>query len=441
MTESMIRKLGNGLILRHGTPTDEEALVKFNREIHGEGEWGEKGLEDWTRDLISGEMPTFQPSDFTVVEDTSTGEIVSICCHISQTWSYEGIPFKVGRPELVGTKKDYRRRGLVRQQFEILHEWSAERGELVQVITGIPYYYRQFGYEMTLNLDSGHAGYEIHVPELKEDEKEIFSFRLATEADIPFLMATYEFGCQRQMVYSVWNEDLWRYELTGKRKYNINRREIYLIEDQDGEQAGFIGIPPVKWGHSMMLTIYELAPGFSWTAITPSVICFLWQKGEELAKEQDQTQKIFGFWLGEEHPAYQVAATNLPRERKPYTYYVRVPDLPAFLLKIQSILEARLASSAFANTTKELKLSFYKDGLSLSMKNGRIETIKKLDFDELEDCNAHFPPLVFLHLVFGHRSVAELNHAFTDCAAKDEENANLLDALFPKKPSHVWAVS
>ena len=142
MTENLIQKLEDGLIIRHATKDDEEALVAFNNEIHREGEWDGKGLEAWTRDLVSGKGPTFETGDFTIVEDTNTHQIVSTCCTISQTWSYEGIPFKVGRPELVGTKKEYRRRGLVRKQFEILHEWSAARGELVQVITGNPYYYR-----------------------------------------------------------------------------------------------------------------------------------------------------------------------------------------------------------------------------------------------------------------------------------------------------------
>ncbi len=85
--------------------------MQFNREIHGEDEWDTRGLDDWTRDLLSGKSPYMTPGDFTIVEDTQTGEIVSSCCLISQTWAYEGIPFKVGRPELVGTKKDYRRKG------------------------------------------------------------------------------------------------------------------------------------------------------------------------------------------------------------------------------------------------------------------------------------------------------------------------------------------
>jgi hypothetical protein len=441
MAEKIIRNLDGGLILRHASPQDAEALVKFNVGIHQEGDWDAKGLEDWTRDLIGGEGPTFDPGDFTIVEDTNTGEIVSSCCLISQTWSYEGIPFQVGRPELVGTQKEYRRRGLVRQQFEVIHRWSEARGERVQVITGIPYYYRQFGYEMTLNLGGGRAGYEIHVPELKEDEEEPFTFRPAEESDIPFLMKTYARSFSRNMINALWDEALWRYEIAGKRKYNINRREFFIIEDQGGNPAGMVGIPPVKWGKMSVTTLYELASGYAWTQVTPSVIRFLWETGERLAEEQDQEQKIFGFWLGEAHPVYQAAATKLPRFREPYAYFMRVPDLPAFLKEIKPVLERRLEESAFANHTGELKLNFYKDGLRLRFNEGRIETIEALPFEGLESSRASFPPLVFLHLVFGHRTMGELKHAFSDCSTKDDETQFLLETLFPKKPSEIWAVS
>ena len=441
MSGKLIRKLAHGLIIRHASRGDTEALVKFNVGIHQEGEWDAKGLEHWTRDLISGEGPTFDTGDFTIVEDTQSGEIVSSCCLISQTWSYEGIPFKVGRPELVGTKKDYRRRGLVRQQFEVLHEWSQARGELAQAITGIPYYYRLFGYEMTLNLGGGRAGYQVHVPELQEGEEEPFSFRLAVEADLPFLMRTYERGFPRNMINALWDEALWRYEISSKHLYNINRRIIYVIEDGEGHPAGILGIPPIKWRQNSVATLYELAPGYAWTKVTPSVIRFLWQTGERLAEEQDQEQKIFGFWLGETHPVYEVAATKLPRVRKPYSYYMRVPDLPAFLSEIKPVLEQRLAASAFTNHSGELKLSFYTDGLRLKFENGLIETIEALAFEELEPYTASFPPGIFLHLVFGQHTMGELKDAFTDCLTQDDETLHLLDALFPKKPSEIWPVS
>jgi hypothetical protein len=441
MADEIIRKIDENLILRHASLADAEALAKFNVEIHQENEWDAKSLRDWTLDLISGKGPTFDTGDFTIVEDTTTGEIVSSCCLISQTWSYEGIPFKVGRPELVGTKKEYRRRGLVRHQFEIMHEWSAARGELAQAITGIPYYYRQFGYEMTLNLQGGRAGYAVHVPELKEGEEDPFTFRTAVETDIPFLIQTYENGLARNMINVVRDEALWRYEIAGKRQYNTNRKVITVIQDQGGNPVGFVGSSPIKWGKLHAATLYELGEGFAWSEVTPSVIRFLWESGERLGEEQGQGQDMFGFWLGAQHPVYEVAATKLPRVRKPYSYFMRVPDLTAFLKTIKPVLERRLAESAFANYGGDLKLNFYKDGLELKFEKGLIAAIELLSFDNLESCTADFPDLTFLHLVFGHRSMEDLKGAFTDCATKDEETEHLLDALFPQKPSEIWPVS
>src|ERR1044072_3333744 len=114
------RDLGEGLVLRRSRKADVEALADFNAEVFRQP--GAAGPDEesaaWVRDLLRGDHPTFAEDDFTIVEDTHTGQIVSSLCLISQTWSYGGIPFGVGRPELVGTHPDYRRRGLVRLQMD-----------------------------------------------------------------------------------------------------------------------------------------------------------------------------------------------------------------------------------------------------------------------------------------------------------------------------------
>ena len=102
------------------------------------GEEPDERVGTWTSDLLSGSHPTFSVDDFTIIEDTTTGKIVSSMNLISQTWSYAGVPIKVGRPELVATDPAYRNRGLVKIQFDAIHEWSRQRGELLQGITGIP---------------------------------------------------------------------------------------------------------------------------------------------------------------------------------------------------------------------------------------------------------------------------------------------------------------
>ena len=197
----ILQNLGDGLILCRSMIGDADALAEFNSRIHSDDGFDRPDLRvgAWTRDLVGRPHPTFHSDDCTLVVEAASGAIVSSMNLIPQTWAYEGIPFKVGRPELVGTLPEFRNRGLVRAQFEEVHKWSTNHGDLVQGITGIPYYYRLFGYEMGLELAGGRTGFEPQLPALKDGENEPFKIRPATEADIPFIMDTYAHGCRRKL--------------------------------------------------------------------------------------------------------------------------------------------------------------------------------------------------------------------------------------------------
>ena len=136
---------------------DAEPLATFVGDTlrAQDGEAPDHHLADWTRDLLEGRHPSFTPADATVVTDSRTGEIVS-CLHLlSQTWSYGGVPISVGQPELIGTRTARRGHGLVRAQFEVHHRWAAERGHQLLAIAGIPWFYRQFGYEFAIERGGG----------------------------------------------------------------------------------------------------------------------------------------------------------------------------------------------------------------------------------------------------------------------------------------------
>lgn len=443
---TFLRDLGDGLILRHATRADTDKLVAFNGMIHSDlgPETPDVRVGEWTRDLLNADHPTFRPGDFTIVEDTLTGKIVSSLNLISQTWTYGGIPFGVGRPELVGTLPEYRNRGLVRAQFEVIHQWSTERGELVQAITGIPYYYRIFGYEMGLELSGGRAGYLAHIPRLKEGEAEPYRLRPAVEADLPFLASLYDQSNQRYRVACTRDERTWRYELSGATELNVNRMELRIIETPGGQPVGFIGHPPFVWGMLMVAQMYELIPGISWAAVTPSVIRYLAKIGETYppALGEKEPFQAFGFWMGSEHPVYQAIPDSLPRVRKPYAFYVRVPDLPAFLRHIAPVLEARLAASLIAGYSGEVKITFYRGGVKLGFEQGKLTVCEAYRPTPVgHNGDAGFPDLTFLHLLFGHRSLDDLRYAFVDCWVNNDQIALLLNTLFPKQASHVWPLS
>jgi hypothetical protein len=440
--ETLTRDLGDGLILRRAVPADVEALADFNAQIHRD-----RGMEEpnprvraWVQDLMSEAHPTFRPEDFTLVEDTRTGAIVSSLNLISQTWAYERVPFKVGRVELVGTHPDYRRRGLVRAQFEAIHRLSAERGEVVQAITGIPNYYRQFGYEMTMTLGGGRIGHRSHVPELKEDESEPYRVRPATEDDLAFIAELYERIADRQPVHCLRDEARWRYELNGRSALSDSRRLLRVIESDAGESVGFLTHTDWLWGKQMWLSMYELKPGTSWSAVTPSVIRYLWTTGEAYAVRDERECQAFGFGLGEEHPVYASFASRLPEVRAPYTWYIRVADVASFLRHVAPVLERRLAASDAAGHSGEIKVSFYRSGLLLKLQQGRLAEIADWSPDPSDWGNAAFPGLTFLHLLFGYRNCDELWHIFRDCWTDNSEVCAVLDGLFPKRPSCVWPI-
>ena len=444
MTQDIIRDLGDGLILRRSRVDDTQALVEFQGNIHRESgsEEPDSYVAAWVQDLMEGPHPTFDPGDFTLVQDTRTGAIVSALCLISQTWTYGGIPFGVGRPELVATRPDYRGRGLVRAQMAVVHEWSAQRGEMAQAITGIPYFYRQFGYEMAMTLGGSRIGYKSQVPRLKEDEAEPFRVRLATEADVPFIAHVNASGSRRYPVTCVWDEAMWRYELVGKCDGNICRRALRVIERVGGEPVGFLLHSTMLHSGGVSVVAYELKPDVSWLAVTPPVVRYLWAEGERLAAPDPEKKVVrFAFNLGAEHPAYQVFGHGLPHTTPPYAWYLRVPDLVGFLQHIGPELERRLAQSPLAGHSGAAEISFYRTGLRLVFKEGRIDAVTPWQPPDPEAGDACFPDLTFLQLVFGYRSLAELDHAFADCWTPKDEVRVLLEVLFPKKPSDVWPIS
>jgi hypothetical protein len=441
--QNILRDLGDGLILRSATPEDAEELATLNSEIHRhpDAPEPEQGAAAYTRDLLTRPHPTLQASDFTVVQDTRSGRIVSTLCLIPQTWSYAGIPFGVGRPELVGTLPEYRRRGLVRAQFGVVHRWSAARGHLVQGITGIPNYYRQFGYEMTVPLDGGRTGYRSHIPKLKEGEAEPFRFRPAQVADVPFITQLYAHACQRYLLTCVRDEAIFRLELVGRSEQSDVRGEYRIIESAAGEAVGIlIHAPRLRHGN-LGAWAYELAVGVSWLAVTPSVFRYLGATGEAYAAQDPKvTFESIGFWISDEHPVYQVARSRLPNVRPPYAWYVRVADVPGFLRHIAPVLEQRLSASIAPGHTGELKLSFYRGGVKLAFQEGRIAEVSAWEASREKPGDAAFPGLSFLQLLFGHRTQEQLREVYPDCWVASDDARVLLSALFPRQPSVVWGV-
>ena len=449
---SSVRELGDGLALRAATTADAEPLATFVGDTlrAQDGDAPDHHLADWTRDLLEGRHPAFAPADATVVTDTRTGEIVS-CMHLlSQTWTYGGVPIPVGQPELIGTRTERRGGGLVRVQFELLHRRSTEQRHQMQVITGIPWFYRQFGYEFAIERGGGPV---LHIDGLQPPEPAPgWRVRPAGLGDIAFLVTAHAAAATRSLVSVPRDAALWRYELEGKRPGSAARREIQILE-RDGQPVGYIVHAISLYGHNLTVMAFEVVAGVSWREAWLVSLHYLKKTGEAMAAASPGTQfRVLSFWfLAFEHPLYRVF--QFKERDEGYAWYVRVVDLPGFLRTVAPALERRLAASPCAGHSGTLTLGFFRDGVRFTFERGALKTVEAwepaiavqgLELGRVSNDPrrplAMFPDLTFLQLLFGFRSLEALETAFPDCVVRTNEARALLLALFPRSPSDVWPV-
>lgn len=454
-TTEIVRDLGNGLVLRRGHARDADKLVEFLVGVFGNPDTGEpdRYLGGWVRDLVSPQAgrvvrhPTFRPNDFLIVQDLNSQAIVSCSCLISQTWTYDGISFGVGRIEVVATAPEYRRRGLIREQFRVLHEWSAERGELAQAITGIPYYYRQFGYEYAIELAAARKTFvPQQVPEIEKGKREAYRLRRATRKDLAFLVNMNRQAAERSLVACARNEAILAREQFGENDaHNGAAGEWDVIETREREPIGAVMHLRFLFHGRLTVYVYELLPNFSWTDVTPGVMRALVQKGTGMKSADGTHFGALGWSLVETHPYLRGFPSQLSPISSSYAWLIRVSDLVAFLKRIAPVLEKRVAASPFGGHTGALKLNMFKSGVELILEQGKLAEVRNwnataMDYGQSGFGNATFPDQTFLKMLFGYRSRAELHDMFPDCLVDHDTTGALFDVLFPKYPSHVLPI-
>lgn len=436
----MIKQLANGLVLRtlsEGYASDRAGLPEFYAEVNGEDESeGEKAaLIEWTEDLMEGH-PTTTPDDiFVVVDPSQNDRIASATLLIPQTWRYEEIPISVGRPELVGTRQEYRSQGLVRILFDAVHERSASLGHQLQSITGIPYFYRRFGYTMAADLGD-RASLPLLIPSYPADYQPAFTLRPATLDDIAGLSTWQSYMARERLLTDLWPVEQWHYTLAGRRPGSLENRAYLIIQNAEGEGVGYIVLFPFRFNEQFQYCFaYVVGDQSSYVETFRDTIYAI--KQWTLASFGAYPSMLYfssGIHESLEYLIGRFRGGNV--RHNVYKWYLRVPDMIAFLRHIQPVLERRLEGSGANRYTGELKIGFYDlKGIELKFERGRITEITSIKGKDGYDIS--FPWDLFLNVLFGDHSYEEINAVLPDVSTGGK-GAVLLNALFPKKKS--WLV-
>ncbi|WP_268248881.1 GNAT family N-acetyltransferase, partial [Saccharothrix coeruleofusca] len=317
--------------------------------------------------------------------------VVSTATLLNETLVLDGLEIPAGQVELVATHREHEGRGLVRGLMAWAHERSAARGHLVQVMLGIPYFYRRFGYTYAIPIPATR-------PVATRPESSGHLLREATAADIPTLAALQDAEQARADLRMPHSPARWRWLVA-------HQASTQWLVERDGV--------PVAAGRTAEAHLTEVA---AVDAEAARALLALTGAAEVTERPGTVAGEALAPFLG---PAPEEAAS----------YYVRVADPVALLEHLRPVLSARLAGAGL--TDGEAVVSFFSSHVRLPFAAGEVGPVRAGGTMQGPAAvgGAGVAPDLVASLLFGPHGIQGLAARHPD--VYPGPNATLMRALFP----------
>ncbi|MEV0136368.1 GNAT family N-acetyltransferase [Dactylosporangium sp. NPDC050688] len=330
-------ELPGGLLVRAARPADLEPIGALLAER------GEPADAEDHRLVVEDSDGGFDACGVVVDGD----RVVSTATLLDETVVLAGLPIPAGQVELVATDRDYEGRGLVRALMGWAHERSARRGHLVQVMVGIPYFYRRFGYQYTMPIPQSRP--VLSVPEMPGD----CTVRKAGPGDIA-AMARLQDAVQRRHDVSMPHSPMcWRALVA-------RSGGTQVVVERAGAVIGTARVTPPEEG--VVVGEVAVADDTDGTDGGAGVAALLAHAAESAGGEPFEAQDRAGLLAAHLAPARPDAAD----------YYVRVPDVAALLRHLRPVLSARLAGH---DGDGDVIVSFFRHHVRLRRADGAVTDV------------------------------------------------------------------
>jgi predicted acetyltransferase len=382
--------------------------------------FGEKSRVDLMVKKWIDHNPRMTLEDFFVAKHR--GRIVAALCLIPSEWSIGGIRFRVAELGCVATLPEYRHQGLQRKLRAQYHKRVLEQGYDLSAIEGIPYFYRQFGYEYAIPLDEQTR---IRLEEIPDYEP-VCTIRPFTNHDVSKAMELLARSQLKFYVHSVRDKEIWKMQQETRMvaEYEF---EDYSVE-QEGQMTTYFRTSQNPENKELLLReITDVKE-----SAARSILGFL----KEIGLHSGLENLVCTISHHEPFAEY-LAATGHAGQPQPYAWQIRITDNLNMFRKMKTLLKKRLKSSTYNRLTEKVNLSFYRYTVQLTIENGAITDIQRLQ--DSEDKAVTFNPTVFMQLLLGYRSREELELTYPDFIVRPSHR-HLIDVLFPKLPSYIHPV-
>jgi predicted N-acetyltransferase YhbS len=390
--------LRDGLVLRTARPADLEQIANL---LTDRGD-----AADAVDHRLIVEDPDAGWESCAIVVDGD--RVVSTVTLLEETLNLGGVAIPAGQVELVATDRQYEGRGLVRALMNWAHERSEARGHLVQVMIGIPYFYRQFGYEYAVTQPQSRV--VVSTPPMPDG----YAARPAGLGDVPAMARLQDAEQRRFDVRMSHSVPCWRW-LDGR----VGTNQLIVERNAIPVATGRI-TPPTDDD----IVLGEVA------ATEPAAAHALVSYAQSLNRDRELAVK--------ERPG-SVAGDALepflaPRSAHAEAYYVRVADLVALLDHLRPVLSERLVSGLTASglaSDGEIVLSTFRSHVRLPYRDGAIVGVRAGGTMQgpASVGGAGVAPDMVASLLFGPHGIAGLSERHPDVYPGPQEA--LMQALFP----------
>lgn len=403
----LYQPIGDGLLLRQATLEDKAKIAEFQNQILG----ADSKVE--IEALFEGVHSGSKAEDFLVIVDQDE-RIISSLALLEVEWRVGQTRLRIGQPEFVGTLAEYRGRGLVRQQFDIIHSWMQKRGLAFAVIGGISYYYRLYGYEYALDIYRAGLLTAEQPRDLIQPPPGV-EVRLASENDAPALTQLQRTENAQVDIAMDIPEKAWQWTA------QVRRLDVNEAEDWVAVQAGqVIGTARII-GKLENLMMHNISG--NQTAVVALVAHALRLPGLGKLRIGARPDSTVGRWVAR----FETGNT------RPYAWYMRVNDPLLAFQQLSSEFERRIATSAFAGLNRELELGFFRFGIKLTFADGKIMFVERLPGQQSPKIG--IPPDLLPKLLFGYRDIDQLANLYPDFFGDDDWQ--LLKVLFPALTNNI----
>jgi predicted acetyltransferase len=397
------------------TKEDIEQHLRLMRDVFGEKSRVDILVQKWLDHHSSMSL-----EDFFIMEHH--GRIVAALNIIPAKWSLGGVTLKVAELGCVATLPEFRHRGLQSRLMETYHKRVSEEGCDLSVIEGIPYFYRQFGYDYALPLlEETKIGID-QMPDFEQKHR----IRPFEDSDLPAAMALLRKTQRKFLVHSIRDESVWRMQHDTGLVSDLAFKP-FVVEEK-GKIVAYFRIN--EQPETKSLVVNEVTEVDQ--LVSKSMLRFL----KDMARK-DGLESLTIAASYHEPFAKQIAALGGDMNIPPYAWQVRVTDHERLFKKLQPLFEKRLAHSPYSRLTETLCFNFYAFAIHFIVKDGTIAEVRRTETSE--DRTMRFNPQVFVKLLLGYKSRGELEKMYPDVMVRPSHKG-LVDVLFPKRPSYLHFV-